>query len=79
MLLQYTCSGAEAQYRQMAAIQLKNILKRVYGVKSDKESHYNQKNEGEQLAQDDPANLMDPNARQLLQDQLVDLMMGAQQ
>jgi hypothetical protein len=27
----------------MAAIQLKNIMKKVYGVKSETESHYNDK------------------------------------
>jgi hypothetical protein len=64
----------------MAAIQLKNILKKVYGVKSETESHYNEKkkDEGEQLAQEDPSNLMDDNSRKLLQEQLVELMMNSQ-
>jgi hypothetical protein len=49
----------------MAAIHIKNVLKKVYGVKSDTESHYNEKkkDEGEQLAIDDVANLLDQGAR----------------
>lgn len=53
----------------MAAIQMKNILKKAYGIKSDTESHYNEKKtEGEQLNMDDPNNLMDDQGRQLLQE-----------
>lgn len=61
-MIQYICNDQiEEQYRQMAAIQVKNVLKKVYGVKSDTEAHYNaKKNEGEELPEDDPANLMDP-------------------
>lgn len=45
----------------MAAIQLKNILKKAYGVKSDTDSHYAEKKttEGEQLQVDDPSTLID--------------------
>jgi hypothetical protein len=53
----------------MAAIQMKNILKKAYGIKSDTESHYNdKKTEGEQLGIDDPSNLIDNQGRQLLQE-----------
>jgi hypothetical protein len=44
MILQYICSSnIQESFRQMAAIQLKNIMKKVYGVKSETESHYNEK------------------------------------
>ena len=48
MLLTYMSSNQQEQYRQMAAIQMKNILRKAYGIKSDTESHYNEKKqEGE--------------------------------
>jgi hypothetical protein len=59
----------------MAAIQLKNTIKKVFG--SHSYTHYDekQKQDGEQLAQDDPANLIDEQGKQVLMGQLVDFMM----
>lgn len=65
----------------MAAIQLKNIVKKIYGSTTSYSSYKKQgagekaEADGEQLIQDDPANLIDDGGRQVLQRDLVDLMM----
>ena len=66
----------------MAAIQLKNIIKKVYGstssyssYKKEQASEKTERAEGEQLIDDDPANLLDDGGREVLQGTLVDSMM----
>lgn len=63
-------------YRQMAAIQVKNLIKKIYGAHSY--THYDEKKkeaQGELLPEDDPANLIDDQGRQVLQAQLVEMLM----
>lgn len=67
MLMYISSSQFLESNRQMAAIQLKNIIKKVYG--SHSYTHYDEKQkqeQDEQLAQDDPANLIDEQAKQVL-------------
>lgn len=80
LLLQYINNeNVQEMHRQLAAIQLKNTIKKVFGGHSY--THYDEKKQqqdnGELLPQDDPANLMDDQGRQILQAKLVDLMLLA--
>ena len=58
------------------------MIKKVYGSTTsythyaDAKEKSGEADKGEQLAEDDPANLMDDNGRKLLQGQLVDLTMS---
>jgi hypothetical protein len=57
----------------MAAITLKNIIKKVYG--SHSYTHYDDKDQGEVLTQEDPANFITEDGKNILMAKLLDLMM----
>ena len=61
------------QNRQMAAITLKNIIKKVYGGHSY--THYDDKDNGEVLTQEDPTNFINEDGKNVLMAKLLDLMM----
>lgn len=80
--MQTECSpanGITEDHQLAAGIQLKNMLLQIYGTKEDF-TNYIEKNkkESELLAEDDPANRMDENGRQVLQNRLVPLLMYSQ-
>ena len=67
----------------MAAIQLKNILKKAYHAVTNTDSHYgDKKNAGndidESLVGQDESQLIDEQGKQILQEKLVNSLMASQ-